>query len=99
MENVQTIEPSTNASLGEFWRTQKHLVSGGSQGGGNPGVMGVLRKCTGGGGETETETGYPRGRESGEIGNEFCDIVQYFAIEKSTQRQEPLREYKVQNEY
>ena len=37
------------------------------------------------------ETGYPRGQESGEIGNEFCNIAQYFAIEKSTQRWEPLR--------
>ena len=37
------------------------------------------------------ETGYPRGRESGEIGNEFSNIAQYFAIEKSTQRREPLR--------
>ena len=36
------------------------------------------------------ETGYPRGRESGEIGNEFCNIAQYFAIEKSTQMREPL---------
>ena len=29
------------------------------------------------------DTGYPRGEESGEIGNEFCNIAQYFAIEKA----------------
>ena len=29
------------------------------------------------------ETGYTRGRESGEIGHEFRNIAQYFAIEKA----------------
>ena len=29
------------------------------------------------------ETGYPKGREPGEIGNEFRNIAQYFAIEKA----------------
>ena len=29
------------------------------------------------------ETGYPRGQELGETGNEFCNIVQYFAIGKA----------------
>ena len=27
--------------------------------------------------------GYSRGQELGEIGSEFCNIVQYFAIEKA----------------
>ena len=34
-------------------------------------------------GERGQKTGYPRGQESG---NEFCNIAQYFAIEKSVQR-------------
>ena len=29
--------------------------------------------------------GYPGGRESGEIGNEFHNIAQYFALEKHTE--------------
>ena len=39
------------------------------------------------------EMGYLWGQESGESGNKFCNIAQYFAIEKSTQRREPLREW------
>ena len=32
------------------------------------------------------KAGYPRGWESREVGNEFCNIAQYFAIEKAHRR-------------
>ena len=46
------------------------------------------------------ETEYPRGRELGEIGNKFCNIVQFFLIEKhtevgTTKEGRGNREYKV----
>ena len=43
--------------------------------GANPGVMGV-------GSVREAGDRIPKGTEAGERGNEFCNIVQYFAKEK-----------------
>ena len=34
-------------------------------------------------GEESVGDGIPKGWESGEMGNEFCNIAQYFAIEKA----------------
>ena len=57
--------------------------------GGIPGVMG--REVYGRWEERGWEMRYPWGREPGEIGNTFCNIVELFPIEKSTQKPEPLR--------
>ena len=37
-------------------------------------------------GEKRAEMGYQWGRESGETGSKFRNIVQYFAIEKANRR-------------
>ena len=62
-----------------------HSVEG-DRGGGNAGVVaagaaGSVREAREE--RAEDATGYPRGWESGEIGNEFRNIAQYFAIEKA----------------
>ena len=50
-------------------------------GGSNPGVMGAgsVREM----GKERAEAGNPRGQEPGEMGNKFCNIVQFVAIEKA----------------
>ena len=62
-------------------------VERGGGGGRNPGVMGERSIRQSGEEKRGRETGYPRGigrgQESGAIGNEFCNIAQYFAIEKA----------------
>ena len=65
------------------WGLLRFPFCGGGQGGGNPGVVaaGSVREAREE--RAEDATGYPRGWESGEIGTEFRNNAQYFAIEKA----------------
>ena len=54
---------------------QLPLIGGGGQGAGTREKWG--REVYGKQEKTGQETGYPKGQELGETGNEFCNIAQY----------------------